>query len=100
MVYNIEKVSKNDIKKLLQSGNDDEINRIYVFKNGDIDLISGNRKDLDNVLFKLGSFAAGSKCVGEYVDDDFAEKIFNALKINWEKYKGSSDNITFTVEDY
>ena len=100
MVYHIEKVSKNDIKKLLRSGNDDEINRIYVFKNGDIDLISGNRKDLDNVLFKLGSFAAGSKCVGEYVDDDFAARIFNALKESWKKYKDSSDNIPFTVEDY
>ena len=100
MVYNIEKASKNDIKKLLQSGSDNEINRVYVFKNGDIELISGNRKDLNNVLFRLGSFAAGSKCVDKYVDDDFAEKIFNALKVNWKRYKDSSDNIPFTVEDY
>lgn len=98
---NAETVTKKEIKEFLQSGNDNKVNRICVFRNGDIEMISGTRERTDelsdSLLFKLRSFAPGNQYVGPTVDGAFASQVFNEIKVNWDQFKNGHGN-PFTVE--
>lgn len=69
-MYNVKTATVDQIKSMLQNGDDNKNNWVCVFVNGDIELISGPRPSMDGLLYKLSSFAAGNHYVGPTVDDN------------------------------
>lgn len=86
--YNIDTMSFEDLKKLIEDGDDTHDNQIRVSKAGEVflsqDIVGAN--DLEDIAFRFETFDAGDDFVGKSASEDiqFVTDIYNALKYNWK----------------
>lgn len=84
---NPEGLTPEAVRQLLASASDDVHTQLRVFKDGRAYLSSGvvGGTDIDGLLFRLETWAAGSGYVGNVAasDEVWVMQIFNALKENW-----------------
>lgn len=84
---NPESLTLSAVRKLLASASDDEHTQLRVSKQGIAYISSGvvGGADIDGLLFRLETWAAGSGYVGNIAasDEVWLMQIFNALKENW-----------------
>ena len=75
------------VRALLSSASDDEHTQLRVSKAGIAYLSSGivGGQDIEGLLFRLETWAAGSGYVGNVAasDEVWVRQIYNALKENW-----------------
>ncbi len=75
------------VRQLLASASDDVHTQLRVTRSGIAYLSSGvvGGRDIEGLLFRLETWAAGSGYVGKVAasDDVWVRQIFNALKDNW-----------------
>lgn len=76
------------VRQLLAQGNDSVHNQLRVTRAGIASLsqVTGGR-ELDGLLFRLETWAAGSGCVGPDAADDerWVLQVYNVLSNNWPK---------------
>ena len=85
---NPENLTLANVRQLLASASDDEHTQLRVTKAGIAYISSGKLVggvDIDGLLFRLETWAAGSGYVGKIAasDEVWVMQIFNALKDNW-----------------
>ena len=84
---NPESLTLSAVRKLLASASDDEHTQLRVSKQGIAYISSGvvGGAEIDGLLFRLETWAAGSGYVGNIAasDEVWLMQIFNALKENW-----------------
>ena len=84
---NPESLTLSAVRKLLASASDDVHTQLRVSKQGIAYISSGvvGGVDIDGLLFRLETWAAGSGYVGNIAasDEVWLMQIFNALKENW-----------------
>ena len=77
------------VRQLLGSASDDEHTQLRVTKKGVAYISSGvvGGADIDGLLFRLETWAAGSGCVGPVAADDerWVMQVYNVLASNWPK---------------
>lgn len=87
--YYIDTMTINDLETLLRSGNDDYDNQLRVSYDGEVyisqDVVGAD--DIEDVLFRLGTFDSGNEMVGPKVSNDrvVIEYMYKAIKENWRK---------------
>lgn len=76
------------VRQLLAEGNDRIHNQLRVTRGGSAYLsqVTGGR-ELEGLLFRLETWAAGSGCVGSVAaaDDRWVQQVYNVLSSNWPK---------------
>lgn len=81
-------LTPEQVRQLLKAGNDCIHNQLRVTRGGTAYLsqVTGGR-ELDGLLFRLETWAAGSGCVGpESADDErWVQQVYNVLRNNWPK---------------
>ncbi|PWB35645.1 hypothetical protein DCO48_01795 [Pseudomonas sp. SDI] len=91
---NPEHFTVEHVRQLLASADGRVHNQLRVNRAGEawLSQVVGGR-DIDGLLFRLETWAAGSGCVGEAAaaDERWVLQVFNVLKNNWPK--PSSDYI-------
>ncbi len=89
-----QQLTLDQVRQLLASGNGMKHNQLRVSRTGRAwlsEVVGGAQ--LDGLLFRLETWAAGSGCVGPLAaeDDRWVRQVFKALQDNWPK--PSSDYI-------
>lgn len=83
-----EQLTPQQVRQLLAEGNDRIHNQLRVTRGGIAYLsqITGGR-ELDGLLFRLETWAAGSGCVGPVAADDerWVMQVYNVPASNWPK---------------